>query len=148
MIFRAGDRVHVAAFGKGVVRDVRNAGRYLVDVKGRAMLVDGSQLEPLQSSARRGQPPSAATTALDPEERSVGRPRSLDLHGLTVEEALAALDAFLNEALLDGEPEVRVIHGRSGGRIRAAVHRHLRELSVVRQFRLDPHNEGVTIVGF
>jgi dsDNA-specific endonuclease/ATPase MutS2 len=43
---------------------------------------------------------------------------------------------------------VRFIHGRSGGRIRSALHRHLRAFPSVRAFRLDPTNEGVTIVQF
>ena len=34
MAFQAGDPVHVALFGKGTVREARNGGRYLVDVKG------------------------------------------------------------------------------------------------------------------
>ena len=65
---------------------------------------------------------------------------------MTVEEAVAALDAFLNDALLAGHTEVRVIHGRSGGRLRAAVHARLKQLPVVRAFRLDPANPGVTIM--
>jgi len=65
---------------------------------------------------------------------------------MTVEEAVAALDTFLNDALLAGHAEVRVIHGRSGGRLRTAVHARLKQLSVVRALRLDPGNAGVTIV--
>jgi dsDNA-specific endonuclease/ATPase MutS2 len=55
---------------------------------------------------------------------------------------LAALDA----AMRAGHERLRIIHGRSGGRIRAAVHRQLREVPAVRAFRLDPANDGVTIV--
>ena len=65
---------------------------------------------------------------------------------MTVEEAVAALDIFLNDALLAGHADVRVIHGRSGGRLKAAVHARLKQLPVVRAFRLDPANAGVTIV--
>jgi DNA mismatch repair protein MutS2 len=71
---------------------------------------------------------------------------SLDLHGMTVGEAAAALDGFLNDALLASHAEVRVIHGRSGGRLKAAVHARLKQLPVVRATRLDPANPGVTIV--
>ena len=78
----------------------------------------------------------------------MGFPSSLDLHGKTVEEAVEALDTFLNDALLAGLAEVQVIHGRSGGRIKAAVHTRLRALSVVRAFRVNERNAGVTIVVF
>ena len=68
----------------------------------------------------------------------------MDLHGCTVPEALARVDAALSDALLADAPKLRLIHGRSGGRIRIALHAHLRTLA--RPFRLDPTNPGVTIV--
>ena len=128
-----GDRVHVARIGTGVVREARNGGRYLVEIKGRSMVVTGAQLE------------RAGPTDPPPETR---RGPSLDLHGKTVVESLELLDTFLNEAILDGHTEVAVVHGRSGGRIKVAVHKRLRETSAVRSFRLDPRNPGVTIVTF
>jgi DNA mismatch repair protein MutS2 len=73
---------------------------------------------------------------------------SLDLHGKTVEEAIAVLDAFVSDALLGGAAEVRIIHGRSGGKLKAAVHGRLRAITAVRSFRVDPQNEGVTIAVF
>jgi DNA mismatch repair protein MutS2 len=65
-----------------------------------------------------------------------------------VADAVARVEVTLNDALLEGRSQVRFIHGRSGGRIRAAVHQQLRALPPVRAFRLDPANEGVTIVEF
>ena len=47
-----------------------------------------------------------------------------------------------------GARQIRVIHGRSGGRLKAAVHGYLRGLTAVKSFRVDPRNEGVTIVTF
>jgi DNA mismatch repair protein MutS2 len=70
----------------------------------------------------------------------------VDLHGLTVEEALARAELALNDAMLADLPELRLIHGRSGGRIKAALYRRLGTISAVRAVRLDPRNAGVTIV--
>jgi DNA mismatch repair protein MutS2 len=144
--FVAGDRVHVATLGTGVVREVRNGGRYLIELKGRSMVVAGSQLE-LAPERRAAKPHQEKKQ--HPEKRSAMVPvpsRVLDLHGKTVLEALDALDSFLNEALLDGCDDVQVIHGRSGGKVKAAVHGRLRQLPSVRAFRLDPTNPGVTVV--
>lgn len=142
-IYRAGDPVHTP-LGKGVVREVRNGGRLLVDVGGRALEVRADVVTPREDRRRQGaQPPAAASEA---EAAAPARPRQVDLHGLTVEEALVRLEDVLNEALLGGAPELRVIHGRSGGRIRAAVHVRLRAIPSVRGFSLDPRNAGVTIV--
>jgi DNA mismatch repair protein MutS2 len=142
--FVAGDRVHVAGLGTGIVREARNGGRYLIELKARSMVVAGSQLEPApQRAAAKQHPPK---TTADPAAVASTRSRSLDLHGKTVPEALDALDSFLNDALLEGVDDVRVIHGRSGGKLKAAVHGRLAELTSVRAFRVDPGNPGVTIV--
>ena len=147
MAFARGDEVHVAALGKGIVREVRNGGRYLVELKGRSIVAAHAQLTAVPQGKRRGLSDAQASQGPDPgaSPRSSAA-TSIDLHGMTTEEAVTALDAFLNEALLAGHAEVRVIHGRSGGRLQAAVHARLKQLSVVHHSRLDPANPGVTIV--
>jgi len=145
--FAPGDRVHVAGLGTGIVQEARNGGRYLVKMKGRALVVEGSQLEPAESPrGSRVKPPSEDANAPGSARESSGSAQSLDLHGMTVIEAVDALDSFLNDALLDGTADVRVIHGRGAGALKAAVHRRLAELPAVRGFRLDAINPGVTIV--
>lgn len=149
MPFEAGDGVHVVHFGKGVVIEARNGGRYLVEIKGKPMVVREAEMSPVEAP-KRGRRPAApvATRAVvvDDSVAPTHAAASIDLHGRTVAEAEADLDAFLNDALLAGHAEVRVIHGRSGGRVRAAVHARLKQLPSVRAFRVDPRNEGVTIV--
>ena len=142
--FVAGDRVHVARLGTGIVREVRNGGQYLIELKGRAMVVTGSQLEAVEERRVTRRP--TATNPPEVADTSAAPSRALDLHGKTVADALDALDVFLNDALLDGCADVRVIHGRSGGKVKAAVHARLAQLASVRGFRLDPANAGVTVV--
>jgi DNA mismatch repair protein MutS2 len=152
MTFAPGDHVQVASLGKGVIREVRNGGRYLVDVKARSLVVEGSQLEPVRAPRASPRPKqSPADSDSSARDAAPGRPAqawSLDLHGKTVQEALDALDDFLNDALLEGAAGARVIHGRSGGRVKAAVHDRLKKIASVRAFRLDERNAGVTIVVF
>ena len=145
--FASGDRVHVARLGTGIVREVRNGGRYLIELKGRAMVVNAGQLEAAEP-ARTSRTESVAKADGGSTAAAPAPSPSIDLHGKTVEEALAALDGFLNDALLDGAAEATVIHGRSGGKLKAAVHARLKDLPPVRAFRLDPHNPGATIVTF
>jgi dsDNA-specific endonuclease/ATPase MutS2 len=133
------------------VREVRNGGRYVVEIKDRSIIVGGSQLEPIESATASRRTNRPIDTASSPPDDTLSAPRgssSLDLHGKTVHEALEALDTFLNESLLGGHADVRVIHGRSGGRLKAAVHARLKEVASVRGFRIDPQNAGVTIVTF
>jgi len=149
--FTPGDRVQTP-FGKGVVREVRNRGRLMVDVLGRAMVVTEDEISLLDAGRKRPRA-RAMASASEGEGRRPSRAActalaEVDLHGLTVEEALGRVDQALSDALLADLQEVRLIHGRSGGRIRAALHRRLREIGSVRKFTLDPGNEGVTIVVF
>jgi DNA mismatch repair protein MutS2 len=148
MTFEPGDRVHVAALGKGIVREARNAGRYLVEIKGRTIVVDASQLAPAKPVRT---PRLAKPSVADSQPSGTAGPAamaspSIDLHGMTIDEGLDALDAFLNGALLDGAAEVRIVHGRSGGRLKAAVHARLKGTASIGGFGLDPRNPGVTIV--
>jgi len=145
--FSAGDLVQTP-FGKGVVREVRNNDRLLVDVQGRALVFTDGDISPLDSgrSGRRGPEREARPTAAPVEPASHPVTAEIDLHGLTVEDALARVESALNDALLTDMAGLRIIHGRSGGRIKAALHQRLEQMPFVRRFRLDPHNEGVTIV--
>ena len=148
MPFNSGDSVHVASLGKAVVREVRKGGRYLVELKGRTVLVTEAQLTAAAHPKRgreAGSPPAHPVPPSSAPGRSHAR-TSVDLHGMTTDEATAAVADFLNQALLASLDEVRIVHGRSGGRLKAAVHASLRELSSVRSFRIDPRNAGVTIV--
>jgi DNA mismatch repair protein MutS2 len=146
--FATGDRVHLAGVGSGIVRDVRSGGRYVVEIKGRSVVAAGDDLEAASSARPRPVKPARVRTASRQSAPRGGSSPSIDLHGKTVDEALEALEVFINDALLGGSDEVRVIHGRSGGRLKTAVHRYLRQLPVIAAARLDPHNPGVTIVTF
>jgi DNA mismatch repair protein MutS2 len=145
--FVVGDHVHVASIGKGVVREVRNGGRYLVDVKARQMVAVDAQLTPVEArNQREPVPPADAARATEDSATRSHAAASIDLHGMTTDEAVVALDVFLNDAILAGLAEVRVIHGRSGGRLKVAVHASLKAVTSVRAFRVDAANPGVTVV--
>lgn len=143
--FAAGNAVQTP-FGKGVVREVRNQGRLLVQIQQRTLVVDEAVVT-LLTGRPRGPLPPPSGPARSPEPRHQA-PSEVDLHGLRVDEALARIDAALDAALLAGHAELRFIHGRSGGRLRGALHERLRAISAVRGLRLDPRNPGVTIVSF
>ncbi len=75
----------------------------------------------------------------------------INLLGKTVDEALPALDKYLDDAYLAHLPSVRVVHGKGTGALRNAVHNHLKRLKYVKEYRLGEYGEGdagVTIVTF
>lgn len=149
--FAVGDLVQTP-LGKGVVREMRTSGRVLVVIVGRNVLVDSTDVRLVPAASkparRRRSPQLDPQASIDVGAPARDRPREVDLHGFVVDDALARAVSAINDALLDGASHLRLIHGRSGGRIRAALHRQLRGIPSVRSFRLDPSNEGVTIVTF
>ncbi len=66
----------------------------------------------------------------------------LDLRGQRVEEGLQRLDSYLDAALLDNAPWVRIIHGKGTGRMRKAVRLALKEHMHVRSFEDGKDGEG------
>jgi len=75
----------------------------------------------------------------------------INLIGKTVDEALSAMDKYLDDAYLAHLTQVRVVHGKGTGALRQAVHKHLKKLKIVKSFRLGEFGEGdsgVTIVEF
>ena len=78
-----------------------------------------------------------------------GIAREINLIGQRVDEAMARLEPFLNQASLAGYAEVRVIHGVGTGALRRAVHEHLDGHPLVSGFRSGERFEGgmgVTVV--
>ncbi|MFO8143883.1 MAG: Smr/MutS family protein [Dehalococcoidales bacterium] len=71
------------------------------------------------------------------------------LRHLTVDEALIKLDRYLNDAVMAGLYQVRVIHGKGSGTIRLVSRRMLAHHPLVKSFRPGEYGEGgsgVTIV--
>ena len=75
----------------------------------------------------------------------------INLLGRTVDEAIAELDKYLDDAYLAHLTTVRVVHGKGTGALRTAVHNHLKRMKHVKEYRLGEYGEGdagVTIVTF
>ena len=75
----------------------------------------------------------------------------INLLGKTVDEAVAELDKYLDDAYLAHLPSVRIVHGKGTGALRKGVHQYLRRQKHVKSFRLGEFGEGdagVTIVEF
>ena len=75
----------------------------------------------------------------------------VNLIGMTVDEALPVMEKYLDDAYLAHLPSVRVVHGRGTGALKNAVHKRLRQLKYVKEFRLGQFGEGdsgVTVVTF
>ena len=69
-------------------------------------------------------------------------PLECNVIGMHVDEALAVVDKYLDNALLNKASSVRIIHGKGTGAVRSAVHQALRKTKYVKTFRLGVYGEG------
>jgi DNA mismatch repair protein MutS2 len=124
----------------------------LADLHVASSQSDSSSKEPIgKTQGRRKvvEQPSAEQATRHTFPASPGM--ELDLRGQRADDALAALDRYLDTAYLAGLPWVRIIHGKGTGKLRQAVRDTLRQHPHVKGFEAGAENEGgdgVTIVKF
>ncbi len=73
----------------------------------------------------------------------------LHLRGSTTDEVRDAIERCISRALVQGISSIRIIHGKGTGALRTETHAVLREMPLVKSFRLGRWGEGdtgVTIV--
>lgn len=83
--------------------------------------------------------------------KSLSVSTEINLLGKTVDEAIAILDKYLDDAYMAHLPSVRIVHGKGTGALRNAVQNHLKRMKIVKEYRLGEYGEGdagVTIVTF
>lgn len=116
--------------------------RSLVNIKDIELLNEPVVTGPAISKTGSGKIKMSKSSTISPE---------INLIGMTVDEALPVLDKYLDDAYLSHLNTVRVVHGRGTGALKAGVHKHLKKLKYVKEFRLGEFGEGdtgVTIVTF
>ena len=85
------------------------------------------------------------------EMKLCAMPTEVDLRGMDAIEAVCVLERYLDEAMRANLTQVRIIHGKGTGTLRAAVQQALKKNKFVKQFRLGQYGEGedgVTIAEF
>lgn len=88
-------------------------------------------------------------TGIDLNEKMMNFSFNLDLRGKRGEEALGVVDNLMNDAIMLGYPELRIIHGKGDGILRNLVRQHLRSYKQVAGMsdeHADRGGQGVTIV--
>lgn len=66
----------------------------------------------------------------------------IDLRGMTVDEALIAVDRFIDDAYLNNLHQIHIIHGKGTGALRKAIKEKLSDSKYIKQFYYAPANEG------
>ena len=145
--WRLGERARSRTGGwEGRIAALERGGeRATLEAGGMRVTVDASDLE-VSAQAPAGR--DTATNDWDSGTASIGVDRarsvasSLDLRGARVEEALEALDRYLDDASLAGLNKVLIIHGMGTGALRDAVRAEAGSHPLVKAVRAGERGEG------
>ena len=74
--------------------------------------------------------------------KTEAQPMEIDLRGMDAVEAICTLELYLDSAMRSSLKQVRIIHGKGTGVLRAAVQQELRKNKFVKKFRLGTYGEG------
>ena len=95
--------------------------------------------------------PRPGLLGVDLNEKALNFSFNLDVRGSRGDEALNRVDQFMNDALLLGYPELRIVHGKGDGILRQLIRTHLRQrypqVSRMEDEHADRGGAGVTLVG-
>lgn len=133
----------------GTVLEDLGGGSYKVQIGALSIRVEEADVtisaQPMKKPLRDSVAPEGITISSDASQqwRSL---RSLDLHGMTVQEALRTLEEHLSRAVMANISEVEVMHGLGTGKLKDAVIAHLGTLPVVKGVSAHPFNRGITRV--
>ena len=150
---KKGDTVKIVSLGlKGTVNTLPDAkGNLFVQCGIMRTQTNISDLVYVEEPAVSTPAPQKTSTGKIKMSKTFSVSTEINLLGKTVDEAIAELDKYLDDAYLAHLPSVRVVHGKGTGALRSAVHSHLKRLKYVSEFRLGEYGEGdagVTIVTF
>ena len=99
-------------------------------------------LEEATARHKQSQKDKARKSTVTRPFRAAAAKAELDLRGMMVDEALAAVDMFLDNALMGKLETVTIIHGKGTGAVRNAVRTYLKRSRYVKSFRPGRYGEG------
>ena len=147
---KVGNDIIVLSYGqRGTLTNQLKDGRWEAQVGLIKMTLEEKEFDLVQAQ----QEAPVKKKQVNVVKRAVGKaPQArLDLRGKRYEEAMEALDAFIDQALLNNMAQVDIIHGIGTGVIREGVTKYLQRNKQVKSFGYAPQNaggSGATIVTF
>ena len=119
--------------------------RTTIDLK-RLEAISNSEYKKVTRSLR---PTTASSASYDTAERRVHFSQQIDVRGMRASEALDATQEFIDDAIMLGFSEVRILHGKGTGALKEEIRKYLRTVDLVASAK-DEHEEsggaGITVV--
>ena len=134
--------VHTLPDAKGNLFVQMGILRSQVNIRDLVLLEDENPIKGKYTKTSAGKLKMSKSATISPE---------INLIGKTVDEAIAVLDKYLDDAYLAHLNSVRIVHGKGTGALRKAVHTYLKRQKHIKDFHLGEFGEGdagVTIAEF
>ena len=143
---KPGETVELTQLGtKGTILSVPDAkGEAMVQAGIMKMKVHVSQMRRVEEEVKPKKKPGGKVALA---EKSVSM--ECDVRGMNVEEAILAVDLYLDSCVMNSLKQVQIIHGKGTGILRSGIQQHLKKHRSVQEFRLGRYGEGedgVTVV--
>lgn len=136
----AGDRVVIRGIGEGEIVEIKENNILVKSglLKTRVKLSDIMLLDKPKKQQKAAQHNVYRTSSrADADVKT-----ELDLRGNMVDEALGELGLFIDKCVLNSIEEIRIIHGKGTGALRAAVTDYLKTHPNISEYRLGKYGEG------
>lgn len=148
-VFEEGDRVRITGQeGTGIILSIqgRNATVQFGLLKSLTKL---DKLEKANTPIEKEVAIRLRSAGIDVREKRANFSNVMDIRGKRVDEVVGILDQFMDTAILLGQGEVKILHGKGEGVLRKVVRDHLkryREVASVRDEHVEHGGDGITVV--
>jgi DNA mismatch repair protein MutS2 len=146
---KEGDRVRITGQeGSGVVLSIKGK-TASVQFGNLKSLVKTDRLEKITAAVEKEISMRLRSVGINMQEKQANFSSTLDVRGKRVEEVVPLLDQFMDTAILLGQGEIRLLHGKGEGVLRKVIREQLKkykQVASVKDEHVERGGDGITIV--
>ncbi len=149
VLLKPGDRVRlVGQAGNGTVLAVQGKNA-TVQFGLMKSVTKMDKLEKISVPIEKEMEARLRSAGIDIREKRANFSSTLDVRGKRVDEVIPLLDSFMDTAVLLGQGELKVLHGKGEGVLRKVVREHLtryKEVASMKDEHIEHGGDGITVV--
>lgn len=140
---KIGDSVYITSLDKTaiVVADDKRKAEYIVKIGLMTTSVKYGKVKKIKANKNKTEEKKNVVNISKPLTKEA-LPLECNVIGKRVDEALQIVEKYLDDAILRGMHEVRIVHGKGSGALRTAIHEMFKSHSAIDSYRLGQYGEG------
>jgi DNA mismatch repair protein MutS2 len=152
---KTGDKVKL--FGQNAVGEVLDVNNKSVMVSFGSMIttLHENKLEKISNNEfrklQKQMPQASKSNTFDASERKLNFKPQIDLRGMRADEALQKVAGYIDDAIMAGVTEVKILHGKGNGILRELIRNYLKTVDYNLQYddeQVEFGGAGITVVRF